>query len=96
MTEAKPLQAALSSGISFTVGGFLPVLVAFIAPLNTMEYIQYVFAILFLAVLGAISAKTGGAKPLSAILRVTFWGGTLAMGGLTAVIGGALFNTNLA
>ncbi|GAL63671.1 nodulin 21-related protein [Algibacter lectus] len=58
-----------------------------------MEYIQYVFAILFLAVLGAISAKTGGAKPLIAILRVTFWG-TLAMG-LTAVIG-ALFNTNLA
>lgn len=93
MTEAKPLQAALSSGISFTVGGFLPVLVAFIAPLNIMEYIQYVFAILFLAVLGAISAKTGGAKPLIAILRVTFWG-TLAMG-LTAVIG-ALFNTNLA
>jgi VIT1/CCC1 family predicted Fe2+/Mn2+ transporter len=93
MTEAKPLQAALSSGISFTVGGFLPVLVAFIAPLNIMEYVQYAFAILFLAVLGAISAKTGGAKPLSAILRITFWG-TLAMG-LTAVIG-ALFNTNLA
>ncbi|MCL5129385.1 VIT family protein [Algibacter sp. L4_22] len=93
MTEAKPLQAALSSGISFTVGGFLPVFVAFVAPLNIMEYIQYAFAILFLAVLGATSARTGGSKPLKAILRITFWG-TLAMG-LTAIIG-ALFDANLA
>lgn len=93
MTEAKPLQAALSSGVSFTVGGFLPVLVAYVAPLNMMEYIQYAFAILFLAVLGAISARTGGSKPLKAILRITFWG-TFAMG-LTAIIG-ALFDANLA
>ena len=93
MTEAKPLQAALSSGLSFTVGGFLPVFVAFVAPLNIMEYIQYAFAILFLAVLGATSARTGGSKPLKAILRITFWG-TLAMG-LTAIIG-ALFDANLA
>lgn len=93
MTEAKPLQAALSSGVSFTVGGFLPVFVAYVAPLNMMEYIQYAFAILFLAVLGAISARTGGSKPLKAILRITFWG-TFAMG-LTAIIG-ALFDANLA
>lgn len=93
MTEAKPLEAALSSGVSFTLGGVLPVVVALVAPLNIMEYVQYVFAILFLAILGAISAKTGGAKPLKAILRITFWG-TLAMG-LTAAIG-VLFNTNLA
>jgi VIT1/CCC1 family predicted Fe2+/Mn2+ transporter len=93
MTEAKPLQAALSSGIAFTVGGFSPLLVAFIAPLHVMGYIQYVFALVFLIVLGVISAKTGGAKPLKAILRITFWG-TLAMG-LTALIG-FLFNTNIA
>lgn len=93
MTEAKPLQAAISSGIAFTVGGFLPVLVAFIAPLRYMEYVQYACAILFLAVLGIIAAKTGGSNPVKAVLRITFWG-TLAMG-ITALIG-YLFNINIA
>jgi VIT1/CCC1 family predicted Fe2+/Mn2+ transporter len=93
MTEAKPLQAALSSGIAFTVGGFLPVLVAFLAPLKGMEYIQYAFAILFLAVLGIVAARAGGSNPIKAVLRITFWG-TLAMG-LTALIG-HLFQVNIA
>lgn len=93
MTEAKPLQAALSSGVAFTVGGFLPVVVAFIAPLNSMEYIQYVFAILFLAILGIVASKAGGSNPVKAVLRITFWG-TLAMG-LTALIG-YLFQVNIA
>lgn len=93
MTEAKPLQAALSSGVAFTVGGFLPVVVAFIGPLAYMEYIQYVFAILFLVILGIIAARAGGSNPTKAILRITFWG-TLAMG-LTALIG-YLFNINIA
>ncbi|QJP34783.1 VIT family protein [Nonlabens sp. Ci31] len=93
MTEAKPLQAALSSGVAFTVGGFLPVVVAFLAPLNGMEYIQYAFAILFLAVLGIVAARAGGSNPLKAVLRITFWG-TLAMG-LTALIG-YMFQVNLA
>jgi VIT1/CCC1 family predicted Fe2+/Mn2+ transporter len=93
MTEAKPLQAALSSGVAFTVGGFLPVLVSIVAPIDSMEYIQYAFAILFLTILGILSARTGGAKPLKPILRITFWG-TLAMG-LTAFIG-YLFNVNIA
>ncbi|WP_178989439.1 VIT1/CCC1 transporter family protein [Winogradskyella schleiferi] len=92
LTEAKPLQAALSSGIAFTIGGFLPVVVAYVAPLDTMEYIQYVFAILFLIVLGIVSARTGGSKVLKPILRITFWG-TLAMG-ITAIIG-HLFNVNV-
>jgi VIT1/CCC1 family predicted Fe2+/Mn2+ transporter len=93
MTEAKPLQAALSSGVAFTVGGFLPVVVAFLAPLNGMEYVQYAFAILFLAVLGIVAARAGGSNPLKAVLRITFWG-TLAMG-LTALIG-YMFQVNLA
>jgi VIT1/CCC1 family predicted Fe2+/Mn2+ transporter len=93
MTEAKPLQAALSSGVAFTVGGFLPVLVAFLAPLKGMEYIQYAFAILFLAVLGIVAARAGGSNPIKAVLRITFWG-TLAMG-LTALIG-HLFQVNIA
>ncbi|MGJ8665881.1 MAG: VIT1/CCC1 transporter family protein [Patiriisocius sp.] len=93
ITEAKPLQAALSSGISFTVGGLFPVLVAYIAPLESMEYVQYVFAIIFLAILGAISARTGGSNIYKPIMRITFWG-TLAMG-MTAFIG-YLFGVNLA
>lgn len=91
MTEAKPLQAALSSGVAFTIGGFLPVLVAFLAPLKYMEFIEYVFAIIFLALLGMISAKAGGSRRLKAVLRITLWG-TLAMG-ITALIG-YLFNVN--
>lgn len=92
MTEAKPLQAALSSGVSFTIGGFLPVLAAFLAPLTYMEYVQYAFAIVFLAVLGIVAARAGGSNPTKAVLRITFWG-TLAMG-LTAVIG-YLFHTSI-
>lgn len=93
LTAAKPLQAALSSGVAFTVGAFLPVGVAFVAPLKDMEYIQYAFAILFLAVLGVIAARAGGSNPVKAVLRITFWG-TLAMG-LTALIG-HLFKVSIA
>lgn len=93
ITEAKPLQAALSSGLAFLLGGSLPVLTAYFAPLNYMEYVQYVFAILFLAVLGIAAARTGGSNPLKAVLRITFWG-TLAMG-ITAFIG-YLFQVNIA
>ena len=92
MTEAKPLQAALSSGVAFTVGGFLPVLVGFLAPLEWMEYIQYVAAIIFLIILGIVAARAGGSNPIKAVLRITFWG-TLAMG-LTALIG-QLFNVSM-
>lgn len=92
MTEAKPLQAAFSSGLAFTIGGFLPVLVAFVVPLGLMEYIEYGFAIVFLAILGMISARTGGSRKLKAVLRITFWG-TAAMG-ITALIG-YLFNSSM-
>ena len=92
ITEAKPLQAALSSGVAFTLGGFLPVAVAFLAPLAYLEYLEYVFAIIFLAVLGIVSARAGGSRKLKAVLRITFWG-TLAMG-TTALIG-YLFNINM-
>jgi|TARA_R110002051_G_scaffold91205_3_gene160308 VIT1/CCC1 family predicted Fe2+/Mn2+ transporter len=93
MTEAQPLQAALSSGLAFTIGGFLPVLVAFVAPLQFMEYIEYGFAIIFLAILGMVSARAGGSRKLKAVVRITFWG-TLAMG-ITALIG-HIFNSNIA
>lgn len=85
ITQANPLQAAISSGAAFTFGGVLPVIVAIFMPLEIMELAEYVTAILFLMILGAVSAKTGGSNILIAMLRVTFWG-TLAMG-ITALIG---------
>ncbi len=85
ISEAKPLQAAFSSGVAFTIGGLLPLLVVLYAPLKNMEYMLYGFSILFLILLGAVAAKTGGSGILKAVLRVTFWG-TIAMG-LTAVVG---------
>lgn len=83
--QAKPLQAALSSGASFTFGGLLPVLVAIFGSLATMEYLQYGFALIFLIILGAVAAKAGGSNIKKAIWRITFWG-TVAMG-VTAIIG---------
>ncbi len=85
ITQADPLQAALASGASFIFGGGLPVLVVFLVPLEHLIYLQYMFATLFLALLGGVAAKAGGSRKLKAIIRITFWG-TIAMG-LSAVIG---------
>lgn len=85
VSQAKPVQAAIASGAAFTVGGVLPLLVVLFMPLKNMEYFLYVFAILFLALLGAVAAKTGGSGVAKAIIRITFWG-TAAMG-LTALVG---------
>lgn len=85
ITQAKPLQAALSSGGAFTFGGLLPVLVSIFAPFNRMEYIQYGFALLFLITLGIVAARAGGSHIGKAVLRISFWG-TVAMG-VTALIG---------
>jgi VIT1/CCC1 family predicted Fe2+/Mn2+ transporter len=93
ITQAKPLVAALSSGASFVFGGLLPVLVAYFGSLQYMEYVQYIFAVVFLALLGAIAAKAGGSNIWKAILRISFWG-TVAMA-ITALIG-HLFEVNVA
>ena len=92
ISQANPIQAALASGGSFTLGGVFPLLVVFFLPLNNMEYTLYSTSILFLGILGAIAAKTGGSSIVKAILRITFWG-TIAMG-LTALVG-YLFGVNL-
>ncbi|MEZ4875908.1 MAG: VIT1/CCC1 transporter family protein, partial [Flavobacteriaceae bacterium] len=90
---AKPLQAAFASGASFTVGGILPLLISIFLPTAQMEYYQYGFAILFLALLGGLAAKAGGSSIQKAIMRITFWG-TVAMG-LTALVG-HLFGVSVA
>ena len=91
-SQANPIQAALASGASFTVGGILPTLVALFAPVMSMEYFLYVFTIIFLVILGTVSAKTGGSSIRKAIVRITIWG-TLAMG-LSALVG-YLFGVNV-
>ncbi|MFB1003464.1 MAG: VIT1/CCC1 transporter family protein, partial [Bacteroidia bacterium] len=90
---ANPFQAAFASGAAFVFGGSLPLLVAFTIPIQNMISLQYVFAIAFLGLLGAIAAKAGGSSILRAVIRITFWG-TVAMG-LTGLIG-HLFGVNVA
>jgi len=92
ISQAKPVQAALASCASFAAGGILPLLVTLFMPLKHMEYSLYVFAIVFLIILGVLAAKTGGSNIKKAIIRITFWG-TAAMG-FTA-LAGYLFGVNL-
>ncbi len=79
LTQANPIQAALASGAAFTAGGMLPLILTLFVPIQGMTYWLYVSTILFLMLLGFISAKTGGAPVGKAILRVTIWG-SIAMG----------------
>jgi VIT1/CCC1 family predicted Fe2+/Mn2+ transporter len=92
ITAAKPLQAALASGLAFVFGGILPVLAISFVPLSQMVILQYLLALIFLIILGTIAAKAGGSSIKKAILRVAFWG-TVAMG-TTAYIG-HLFGVNV-
>lgn len=85
MSQANPLQAALASGLAFTAGGILPILVALLAPEPQMEMLQYACSMLFLVFLGFVSARTGGSMVWKSILRITIWG-TFAMA-LTALAG---------
>lgn len=92
MSQAKPLQAALASGLSFVIGGVLPLLTALFLPLNELEYYLYGFAIVFLLLLGVLAAKAGGSNIPKAIARITLWG-TIAMG-VSAYVGN-LFGVNI-
>lgn len=92
LTQANPLQAALASGAAFIFGGVLPFLVSVFLPVDNMVAGQYLFAVVFLAVLGATAANAGGSKVVTAVFRITFWG-TIAMG-LTALTG-YLFGVNV-
>ena len=85
---ARPVQAAFASAATFAVGGALPLLVVLMVPAVSRMWMVAGCAILFLALLGVVAARTGGAPVVAAAARVTFWG-ALAMG-LTAGVG-ALF-----
>lgn len=90
ITTARPVQAALTSAATFSVGAALPLLMVVISPAHLLVPLVSGASLVFLGLLGAIGAKAGGADVLRATLRVTFWG-ALAMA-LTAGIG-ALFGT---
>lgn len=92
ISHANPMQAAFASGAAFTAGGLLPLLVTVLAPVAYMEYFLYLFTIISLIILGAVSARTGGSSMGKAILRIVIWG-TIAMG-LSAAVG-YLFGVNV-
>lgn len=77
-STAKPGQAALASGVAFTCGGLMPTVVCLITDASSIVTIMYTSTILFLAILGGISARAGGSPVWKAVLRITLWG-TLAM-----------------
>jgi vacuolar iron transporter family protein len=91
-STARPVQAALTSAATFAVGAAMPLLIVVVASPTTLVPVVSAASLAFLALLGAIGAKAGGANVLRATARVTFWG-ALAMA-LTASIG-AIFGTVL-
>ena len=90
--SARPLQAALASAASFTVGAALPLAVTAMAPAQSLMAWVSGSSLVFLAVLGVVAARVGGAPVLAGAWRVTFWG-ALAMG-MTAGVG-SLFGATL-
>ena len=85
ITTARPVQAALTSAATFSVGAAMPLLMVVVSPAAALVPLVSAASLGFLALLGAIGAKAGGADVLRATARVTFWG-ALAMA-LTAGIG---------
>ncbi len=87
-SHARPIQAAFTSATTFTVGAALPLLMVLVAPRSMLVPVVAVASLLFLALLGAVGAKAGGAGIGKATMRVTFWG-AFAMAATAGV--GALF-----
>lgn len=87
---ARPIQAALASAASFAVGAAMPLVVTGIVPEPLLIYCVSGASLFFLALLGGVAARVGGAGVAAGAIRVTFWG-ALAMG-ITAGVG-ALFGT---
>ncbi|MBR1091324.1 VIT family protein [Bradyrhizobium manausense] len=82
---ARPIQAALTSAVTFACGAAIPLLIAIASPLPRIPWVVSGGSLVALAILGAAGAQTGGAGIVKPMLRVTFWG-AIAMG-TTAVIG---------
>lgn len=90
VTTARPIQAALTSAATFAIGAAMPLAMVLLMPSSLLVAGVSIASLAFLALLGAVGARAGGANVARATLRVTFWG-ALAMA-LTAGIG-AFFGT---
>lgn len=87
--RARPLQAAIASAISFAIGAALPLFLVIVISINTLIPVIFGASLLFLALLGVVAARIGGADIWRGAMRVTFWG-ALAMActaGIGALIG---------
>lgn len=87
LTTARPVQAAITSALTFSAGAAMPLAAAMLAPLPAVAPAVSAASILYLASLGAIGARAGGAPIGKAVARVTFWG-AIAMA-VTAAVGTA-------
>ena len=90
VSTARPVQAALTSAVTFAVGAALPLLAVLVSPNDWMIWIVALASLVFLGALGAVGAATGGASPWKPTVRVVFWGALAML--ITAAIG-ALFGT---
>jgi VIT1/CCC1 family predicted Fe2+/Mn2+ transporter len=88
--SSRPVQAAIASAASFATGAAVQIITVLLVPQTMLVPAVSVMSLLFLAVLGALAAKVGGASLVKSTIRVAFWG-ALAMG-LTAVVG-SVFGT---
>jgi VIT1/CCC1 family predicted Fe2+/Mn2+ transporter len=85
---ARPVQAALASAATFASGAMLPLMIVMLVPVSALLWAVSAASLIFLALLGSLAARTGGAPVRRGALRVTFWG-ALAMASTAAI--GALF-----
>ncbi|HEX9173969.1 MAG TPA: VIT family protein [Telluria sp.] len=88
--SARPLQAAFASALSFAIGAALPMLVVVLAPHEKLIPLTVVMSLLFLAFLGGLAAKAGGASVRKGVIRVAFWS-ALSMAAAAGI--GAMFGT---
>lgn len=85
ISRPRPVQAALASGLAFSTGALLPLLTSLLAPPARIGVFIAGTSLVFLALLGAVAARTGGASAWKGAIRVTFWGAISMV--LTSVIG---------
>ena len=90
VSTAKPVQAAITSAITFAVGAALPLITVLASPVELLLWTVSITSLVFLAALGAVGAAAGGASPWRPLVRVVFWG---AMAMVATAVIGSLFGT---
>lgn len=83
--SARPIQAAVFSAVSFSLGAALPLIAAWFSPLSAMIWVVAIGSLFFLVLLGGTAARAGGASMVTGAVRVLFWG-AIAMAA-TALVG---------